>query len=269
MKGENYYLILELQNETPIRVFSKGLSLKEMDTRTTRYKSKEELINRIYELARIPVAKSVVKDVKVMQVTKDEEGKDQIKSRMDPLLEKDKVVIDDPNSILSLFKSRAHNRDYLKEFLSQYYVKSAHLGGISREILRLIREHKPYTKEIGELKEDLLRRIGKSHSELRYLYVNMKRYDEKHLPDDLELENATSKPVESQKQEADVTTRKMNQTLWQYTDEDREIDSLDYLAEHERETLDISDYTGYENISPFDGSKEMSVKKPKGSGKHG
>ena len=47
MSGDSYFLILISKEGTKYRVYSKPISLKEIDLRTTKYDSKNQLINTI------------------------------------------------------------------------------------------------------------------------------------------------------------------------------------------------------------------------------
>ena len=69
------------------------------------------------------------------------------------------------------------------------------------------------------------------------MYFIMKKYDKEHNPIRPERNERESVPVN--------------------LDGDLKEDTLEYLKEHERELLDIEDFTHYEDLSPFDGNKKI------------
>lgn len=237
MRGEHYYLVLIGKDGTKYKVFSKPITLKEMDERTTRYENKNELISTIIQNKGLNMKPSDFKDAEIwMEPT----GKDKetYKRESSPLYKKDVGVLD-VDRVASKYEVMMFDRKFALLFAKKYK-KVKNFKPIAEGIEGAIRNNGDYI----ELMQDLGEKLFKTYKGSRNIYMCMKKYE-----NSIGKEAPTSKP-ESVKSE-DISYRFEHNLSQSEIEEDR----LRYLLEHERELLDIEDFYNHKDISCFDEHK--------------
>lgn len=238
MRGEHYYLILIGKDGTKYKVFSKPITLREMDERTTRYENKNELISTIIQNKGLNMKPSDFKDVEIwMEPTG--RDKETYKRESNPLYKKDRGVLD-VNNVAAKFEVMMFDRTFALQFAKRY--KSVkNFRPIAEGIEATIRNNGDYI----DLMVDLGEKLFKTYKGARNIYMCMKKYD-----NSIGKEAPTSKP-ESVKSE-DIAYNFEHNISQSEIEEDR----LRYLLEHERELLDIENFYNHEDISCFDEHKK-------------
>ena len=107
MQGESYYLFLTTKDGKKYRVYSKGISLEEMDRRTTKYKNKKELVNTIKTNCQIT---DEIKNVEIMR--KPNKNKEKYVREYGPLYSEDKNALN-VDIIGSKFETKIYDREFL------------------------------------------------------------------------------------------------------------------------------------------------------------
>ena len=235
MRGEHYYLVLVGKDGTMYKVYSKPITLRLMDERTTKYESKSELIQTIIDNKGLNLKVSDFKDAEIwMEPT----GKDkkELKRESSPLYKKDASVLD-TNMVAARFEAKMHDEDFALDFAKRYK-KVKNFKPIATGIEAAIRNNGDYIELISDLGEKLF----KTYKGTRNIYLSMKKYDNKSKT------QVSSKPVT-------IATEKKEQNVSLVSDDEAYIDLLNYLNEYDRELLDIEDFYGYEQMSYFDEHK--------------
>ena len=238
MRGEHYYLVLIGKDGTKYKVFSKPITLREMDERTTRYENKTELISTIIQNKGLDMKPSDFKDVEIwMEPT----GKDKetYKRESSSLYKKDVGVLN-VDRVASKFEVMMFDRKFALQFAKRYK-KIKNFKPIAEGIEATIRNNGDYI----ELIQDLGEKLFKTYKGSRNIYMSMKKY-ENSMGKDL----TTSRP-ESVKKE-DISYNFEHNLSQSEIEEYR----LNYLLEHERELLDIEDFYNHQDISCFDEHKK-------------
>ena len=235
MRGEHYYLVLVAKDGTMYKVYSKPITLRLMDERTTKYENKNELIQTIIDNKGLDLKVSDFKDVEIwMEPT----GKDksELKREASPLYKKDRGVLDS-NMIAARFEVKMHDKDFALDF-ARRYKKVKNFKQIALGIEAAIRNNGDYIELISDLGEKLF----KTHKGTRNIYLSMKKYDNK------TMNQVSSKP-------ASVVTEQKEYNASLVSDDEAYMDLLNYLSQWDREQLDIEDFYGYEQMSCFDEHK--------------
>ena len=234
MSGDSYFLILISKEGTKYRVYSKPISLKEIDLRTTKYDSKNQLINTIKRNCNI---EDEIIDVEILR--QPNKKKQKFIKEVGPLYKKDKNVLD-ADIIGTEFEIMAHNREFILWFINKFfakihekvwfinkYSKVKNFAGYINTIENMIINQKNYFEEL----QHLVDMISSSYKGCRNIYLYMQKY---------------------KKQKEKSKTSKKETFL---TDDEIKKYELMYLKEYERELLDLSDFNHYPELSPFDDVK--------------
>ncbi len=229
MVGEQYYLFLKSKDGKLYRVYAKGLTLKEIDERTIRYKSKKELVTVILNNTNLNLRIEDIDEVLVMR--KPNSKIEEYNKEIGPLYKDDKGVLN-MDKIGAEFEIKAHDKKFVLYFIKPY-LKIQGLKSLANEIIYLIEADVNYMSEL----QSLLDKISKTYKGCRGLYLTMKYYSKK----------------EEDKKKSRVVVDK--DIPYIPTDEEIKMGELDYLMRYDRESLDIQDFDGYEDISPFDEHK--------------
>lgn len=235
MRGEHYYLVLVSKDGTMYKVYSKPITLRLMDERTTKYENKTELIQTIIDNKGLNLK---VSDFKEVEIWMEPTGKDKstLKRETQPLYKKDSEVLN-TEKVASRFEVKMHDKDFAIDF-ARRYKKVKNFRPLAEGIEACIRNNGDYI----ELMQDLGEKLLKTYKGTRNIYIGMRKYDNK------TKNKVSSKPV------TPVTEQKeYNASL--VSDEEMYADILDYLNQYDRELLDIEDFYGYEQMSYFDEHK--------------
>jgi len=235
MRGEHYYLVLVAKDGTMYKVYSKPITLRLMDERTTKYENKSELIQTIIDNKGLNLK---VSDFKEVEIWMEPTGKDKstLKREASPLYKKDREVLD-TSMVASRFEVKMHDKDFALDFAKRYK-KVKNFRPLAEGIEACIRNNGDYIELISDLGEKLL----KTYKGTRNIYIGMKKYDNK------TKDKVSSKPV------TPVTEQK-EYNVSVISDEEKYADLLDYLNQYDRELLDIENFYGYEQMSYFDEHK--------------
>ena len=225
MQGESYYLFLTTKDGKKYRVYSKGISLEEMDRKTTKYKNKKELVNTIKTNCQIT---DEIKNVEIMR--KPNKNKEKYVREYGTLYSEDKNALN-VDIIGSKFETKIYDREFVLDFIYPYG-KIKNFNASVNLIRSLLVTQDNYFVELGHLVDT----ISSTYKGRRNIYLAMKKYEKK-------KENS---PIKIKVPERTITLTK---------EEIRE-NELNYLIQYERELLDIEDFKSNEELSPFDGSKK-------------
>lgn len=223
MSGDSYFLILISKEGTKYRVYSKPISLKEIDLRTTKYDSKNQLINTIKRNCNI---EDEIIDVEILR--QPNKKKQKFIKEIGPLYKKDKNVLD-ADIIGNEFEIMAHNREFILWFINKYS-KVKNFAGYINTIENMIINQKNYFEEL----QHLVDMISSSYKGCRNIYLYMQKY-------------------KKQKEKSKTSKTSKKETF--LTDDEIKKYELMYLKEYERELLDLSDFNHYPELSPFDDVK--------------
>lgn len=223
MSGDSYFLILISKEGTKYRVYSKPISLKEIDLRTTKYDSKNQLINTIKRNCNI---EDEIIDVEILR--QPNKKKQKFIKEVGPLYKKDKDVLD-ADIIGTEFEIMAHNREFILWFINKYS-KVKNFAGYINTIENMIINQKNYFEEL----QHLVDMISSSYKGCRNIYLYMQKY-------------------KKQKEKSKTSKTSKKETF--LTDDEIKKYELMYLKEYERELLDLSDFNHYPELSPFDDVK--------------
>lgn len=227
MRGEHYYLVLIGKDGTKYKVFSKPITLRTMDERTTKYENKKELISTILQNKKLDMKVSDFKNVEIWMepTTKD---KSTYKKEGIPLYKKDSSVLN-IDSVMAKFEAMIFDRNFALQFVKRYKnVKN--FKPIAEGIEALIKNNEDYS----ELMQTFAEKLFKTYKGVRNIYLSMKNY-----------EKTKDKKRSSSKDE--TSSRQVE------IDENEIIeDRLRYLKEYERELLDIEDFNHHKDLSCFD-----------------
>lgn len=237
MRGEHYYLVLIGKDGTKYKVFSKPITLKEMDERTTRYENKNELISTIIQNKGLNMKPSDFKDAEIWMepALKDKET---YKRESSPLYKKDAGVLD-VDKVAARFEVMMFDKKFALLFAKKYK-KVKNFKPIAEGIEATIRNNGDYI----ELIQDLGEKLFKTYKGSRNIYMCMKKYDNSR-----EKESLTSKPESIRTEDISYSFE------YNLSQNEIEEDRLNYLLEHERELLDIDDFYNHKDISCFDEHK--------------
>ena len=158
MSGDSYFLILISKEGTKYRVYSKPISLKEIDLRTTKYDSKNQLINTIKRNCNI---EDEIIDVEILR--QPNKKKQKFIKEVGPLYKKDKNVLD--ADIIG------HNREFILWFINKYS-KVKNFAGYINTIENMIINQKNYFEEL----QHLVDMISSSYKGCRNIYLYMQKY---------------------------------------------------------------------------------------------
>ena len=150
MSGDSYFLILISKEGTKYRVYSKPISLKEIDLRTTKYDSKNQLINTIKRNCNI---EDEIIDVEILR---------------QPNKKKQKFI---KEVIGTEFEIMAHNREFILWFINKYS-KVKNFAGYINTIENMIINQKNYFEEL----QHLVDMISSSYKGCRNIYLYMQKY---------------------------------------------------------------------------------------------
>ena len=235
MRGEHYYLVLVGKDGTMYKVYSKPITLKLMDERTTKYENKSELIQTILDNKGLDLKVSDFKDVEIwMESTS--KGETNLKRESSPLYKKDIGVLD-KEKVSARFEVKMHDKDFALDFAKRYK-KVKNFKPIALGIEAAIRNNGDYIELISDLGEKLF----KTYKGTRNIYLSMKKYDNK------TKNQVSSKPVSAVTEEKDYSVS-------QVSEDESYADLLAYLNQYDRELLDIESFYGYEQMSYFDEHK--------------
>lgn len=226
MRGEQYYLILVDKNGVLYRVYKRPLTLLMIDERTTKYENKKSLISSIINRTNLNIDSKDIVDVKIFMQPNSK--KDEYKNVKGPLYKKDQMVLNTEATTakLELFML---DKAFVREFIKKYKgIKN--FNSICNTISAELNNNVDYIEDLTSLVEKLL----STYKGSRNIYFIIKQY-----------ENKKSKTLRDRKydseEEMDITKE----------------DTLRYLNVHERELLDIEDFTHYEELSEFDAHKKL------------
>lgn len=235
MRGEHYYLVLVGKDGTMYKVYSKPITLRLMDERTTKYENKNDLIQTIIDNKGLDLK---VSDFKEVEIWMEPTGKDKTKLTREasPLYKKDREVLD-ADKVAARFEVKMHDKDFALYFAKRYK-KVKNFKPIALGIEAAIRNNADYIELISDLGEKLF----KTYKGTRNIYLAMKKYD-----------NKTKNQVSSKPESVATEQKEYNSSL--VSDDEAYIDLLNYLNEYDRELLDIDNFNGYEQMSYFDEHK--------------
>lgn len=227
MRGENYYLLLTLKSGEVFRVYSKPITLKMMDERTTRYENKDELVRTIIANTKASFTPKDVASVSiVMQPNK---KKEEYKIEKGPLYKKDRGVLN-IESVAARFELLAMDKIFVRKFAKRYK-GIRNLNTLATEIEGALNTGESYMDSLICLSE----KVFSTYKGIRNTYLVIRQYE-----------------FESKRNDR----RKQDEVLISDVSKDEyEEMRLEYLKEYERELLDIEDFYGKEELSPFDGNK--------------
>ena len=235
MRGEHYYLVLVGKDGTMYKVYSKPITLRLMDERTTKYENKSELIQTILDNKGLDLKVSDFKEVEIwMESTS--KGNTDLKREASPLYKKDAGVLE-KDKVAARFEVKMHDKDFALDFVKRYK-KVANFKPIALGIEAAIRNNGDYIELISDLGEKLL----KTYKGTRNIYLSMKKHDNK------TKNKVSSKPVSAVTEEKDYNISHVDE-------EESYADLLAYLNQYDRELLDIENFYGYEQMSCFDEHK--------------
>ena len=235
MRGEHYYLVLVGKDGTMYKVYSKPITLRLMDERTTKYENKNDLIKKIIENKGLNLN---VSDFKEVEIWMEPTGKDKtmLKRETSPLYKKDSEVLN-TEKVVARFEVKMHDKDFALDF-ARRYKKVKNFKPLAEGIEACIRNNGDYI----ELMQDLGEKLLKTYKGTRNIYLGMKKYYNK------TKDKVSSKPVTPITEE-----KEYNASI--ISDEEMYADVLEYLNNYERELLDIENFYGYEQMSYFDEHK--------------
>ena len=237
MRGEHYYLVLIAKDGTMFKVFSKPITLKHMDERTTKYENKRELISTIIENKGLDLKVSDFRDAEIwMEPT----GKDKTNYRREssPLYKKDASVLN-IDAVSAKFEILMFDKGFALDFAKRYK-KVKNFQSIAEGIEAAIRNNVDYIALI----EDLGVKLFKTYKGSRNIYLSMKKYEEK------------MKNMVSSKPASVVSEQKEYIFEHNVPQEEKERDLLSYLEQYDRELLDIEDFYYHRDLSCFDEHKK-------------
>lgn len=229
MEKGQYYLFFKDKNGELYRVHSQGITLRCMDERTCEYRGKRGIIKEVLNNTHSNLKEEDIVDVKVMR--KPNSKKEEYKEERGPLFKKDSGVLND-DAVLADFELRVFNKEFLNSVLN-IYKSIPNFKDLVSETRGLLNAGEPYFDPLQEI----LDKVSSTYKGRRSMYFIMKKYDKEHNP---------IRPERSERESIPVNL-----------DGDLKEDTLEYLKEHERELLDIEDFTHYEDLSPFDGNKKI------------
>lgn len=226
MRGESYYLILVMKSGELYRVYRKPITLRMMDERTTKYENKDELVRTIIANTGVPININDVLSVKiVMQPNKEKEV---YKNEKGPLYKKDNAVLS-MDSIAARFELLALDKSFVRRFIKKYK-GIRNFNGLASSIEGALNNGEDYLEPLTCLAEKLF----STYKGSRNIYLAMRAYE----------------------QEKKLKERKKEPSAFDISEEENEEMRIAYLVEHERELLDIDDFVGKEDLSPFDAHKK-------------
>lgn len=228
MVGEQYYLFLILNNGERLRTFDKGMTLKEMDRRTTRYKDKKSLIKQILSNTNTNISIDDVDDV--LLVRRPNSKKDEYVKEFGPLYSDDVSVLNEDKTCAE-FEINAHDPKFVLHFIKSYS-KIKNFRETACKIYAIISDEENYFEEL----QRIIDKVSKTYKGIRNIYLSMKFYEEK-------------KEKQSKRK---ITLKETDEPIYEPTDEEIRENELLYLIEHDRELLDLSDFDDFPLISPFD-----------------
>lgn len=226
MRGEQYYLILVDKNGVLYRVYKRPLTLLMIDERTTKYENKKELIETVIKNTSLDLNPKDIVDVKIFMQPNSK--KDEYKNVKGPLYKKDQMVLNTEATTakLELFMlDKAFAREFIKK-----YKGIKNFTPICNRISVDLNNNVDYIEDLTSLVEKIL----KTYKGCRNIYFIIKQYQSK-------VKKALKDRQFDSDEEADTTKE----------------DTLRYLNTHERELLDIEDFTHYEELSEFDAHKKL------------
>jgi len=234
VKGENYYLLLVMKSGEKYRVYRRPITLRMMDERTTQYANKDELVRTIIANTGVSIDPKDVADVEIiMQPNKKEEA---YKNEKGPLYKKDIGVLDE-ESVAARFELLALDEHFVRKFAKKYK-GVRNLSSLAREIEGAIIAKESYIDPLMCLTE----KVFSTYKGCRNTYLTMRAYQQEQ--ELRQRRKALKKAKEFEETDATFITK-----------EEMEEMRLQYLSEHERELLDIDDFEGREELSPFDAHK--------------
>lgn len=224
MRGEYYFLVLIGKDGTKYKVFSKPITLRQMDERTTKYENKRELISTIINNKGLDMKPSDFKDVEIWMEPPGK-NKDMYKRESTPLYKKDASVLN-IDAVSSKFEIMIFDKGFALEF-ARRYKRVKNFKPLAESIEAAIRNNADYIELIQDLAEKLL----KTYKGSRNIYMSMKKYETSKI-----VKSPSSKPESIA---TEVATYVSEHDL---TKDEFEEARLRYLMEHERELLDIEDF---------------------------
>lgn len=208
------------------RVYRKPITLRMMDERTTKYENKDELVRTIIANTGVPIRISDVLSVKIMMQPNKE--KEVYKNEKGPLYRKDNGVLS-MDSVAAKFELLAKDKSFVRKFIKKYKgIKN--FNGIASSIEAALNNDEDYLEDLACLSEKLF----STYKGSRNIYLAMRAYEQE-------------KKMKKQKKELSV---------YDVSEDEKEEMEIEYLKEHERELLDIDDFVGKEDLSPFDAHKK-------------
>lgn len=208
------------------RVYRKPITLRMMDERTTKYENKDELVRTIIANTGVPINIRDVLSVKIMM--QPNKGKEVYKNEKGPLYKKDNGVLS-MDSVAAKFELLAMDKTFVRKFIKRYKgIKN--FNGLASSIEAALNNDEDYHESLQCLAEKLF----STYKGSRNIYLSMRAYEE----------------------EKKIKQRKKEPSISDITEEEKEEMRIAYLLEHERELLDIDDFVGKENLSPFDAHKK-------------
>ena len=223
MVGEQYYLFLVKKDETLIRVGKgRAISIEEMDKKTTKYLNQEELIDTILKNTNSSLS---LKDILNIVIKRKPNSKKEIYYKENgPLFSEDASVLNE-NKIRNDFARSISNPVFVLKFIKGF-AQAKGLRGLVNEIESEINNKDSYNEDFN----DLISKVSKTYKGRRNMYLFMKSFN--------------SKSIDSK------------DFIPTFTDEEIKEMELEYLKEHDRELLDIEDFNGFRELSPFDNKRK-------------
>lgn len=225
MRGENYFLLMAMKSGELYRVYRRPITLRMMDERTTQYANKDELIRTIIENTDVSINPNDV--LSVMIVMQPNKGKEIYKNEKGPLYKKDNGVLN-MESVAAKFELLAQDKSFVRKFVKKYK-GIRNFNNLASSIESALNTGEDYLESLSALAEKLF----STYKGSRNIYLTMRAYELKKKQKESKNESSISDISEEEKKEM----------------------MLSYLVEHERELLDIDDFEGNEELSPFDAHK--------------
>lgn len=236
MRGEQYFLVLVGCNDTIYRVYRKPMTLRQIDERTTKYKNKGELVKKILENTNVYLDPNEIAEVRILRQPNSK--KNHYRKERGPIYKKDIEVLNE-EGIRAKLEIMLMDKEFILAFIKRYgNVKNfwSLCSGIKSSICT--------GEDYSELLEELCQKVLSTYKGHRNTYFLINDYENKKRRK--KIVNYTNKK-DSSKDSIEYDK--------ELTEEEFEEVRLNYLMEHERELLDIDDFSHNEELSCFDAHK--------------
>lgn len=246
MVGEQYYLFLIKKDGTEIQIArNKPVTIEAMDKRTTKYNNKNELIDAIIKNTGNEINPDDILDIELRR--KPNSKKEFYFKEIGPLFSDD-IHVFDTNKVFNDFNENINDPIFVLNFIKRY-AKVKGLRNLINEIEAEISNGDLYNDELKEL----INKLSKTYKGRRNIYLFSKNYDDEkqyhsHFVNKEQLVCQKS-PFKS------ILNTDSKPLIPELSEDEIEEMNLEYLKEYDRELLDIEDFNGFRELSPFDNKK--------------